>query len=629
MNAKKLAATLAVLTVALLLAATAGLNFVSAQPPIDYDTDDDGLIEIQWLEQLNAISWDLDGDGKVNNARNAYAYAAEFPQVVEGMGCPDSGCKGYELTRDLDFRSADSYSRGKVHTNWTEGSGWLPIVGVEFEDIAFRAIFEGNHYTIANLFMRHSGRTDAGVSGLFGTSTGVIRNVGLVDVDVVGGTNTGGLTGFNGGEISDSFVTGSVSGESAVGGLVGRNSGTVTSSYSVSSVSGARNVGGLIGNNSQGKVTDSYSVGSISGEGSVGGLAGSSDGAITASYAAGEVSGLYYKIGGLVGDNRGVVSASYAAVSVSGATASLGLGGLAGGNDGNIIASYTTGSVSGDSRIGGFVGINGGSVVSGYWNAETSGQSTGVGEGSEAGIEGKTTVELQEPTDYGGIYADWRIDLDNADGDHDETTGRDDVWDFGTSAEYPALKMDADGDGAANWWESGVQHGRATPTATPTSTPTSTPTNTPTATATATATNTPTATETPTPIPTNTPVPTATATHTPVPTNTPAPTPTPEPTATPVPPTHTPVVVAVATPTPEVNVGAPQDDAPSGGGCNSVDGMTPGVGASNLLLLVAPLSIISGVRWIRKERTGWKRSNCLGCAATVTTGVHSSISRAI
>ena len=81
-----------------------GLNFVSAQSPIDYDTDDDGLIEIRWLEQLNAISWDLDGDGKVNNARNAYAYAAEFPQVIEGMGCPDSGCKGYELTRGLGLQ---------------------------------------------------------------------------------------------------------------------------------------------------------------------------------------------------------------------------------------------------------------------------------------------------------------------------------------------------------------------------------------------------------------------------------------------------------------------------------------------------------------------------------------------
>ena len=29
----------------------------------DYDRDDDGLIEVANLAQLNAIRWDLDGDG--------------------------------------------------------------------------------------------------------------------------------------------------------------------------------------------------------------------------------------------------------------------------------------------------------------------------------------------------------------------------------------------------------------------------------------------------------------------------------------------------------------------------------------------------------------------------------------
>ena len=37
----------------LLLAAMAGVDVVSAQSPVDYDTDDDGLIEIEWLEQLD------------------------------------------------------------------------------------------------------------------------------------------------------------------------------------------------------------------------------------------------------------------------------------------------------------------------------------------------------------------------------------------------------------------------------------------------------------------------------------------------------------------------------------------------------------------------------------------------
>ena len=35
----------------------------AAQSSTDYDADDDGLIDINNLDQLNAIRWDLDGNG--------------------------------------------------------------------------------------------------------------------------------------------------------------------------------------------------------------------------------------------------------------------------------------------------------------------------------------------------------------------------------------------------------------------------------------------------------------------------------------------------------------------------------------------------------------------------------------
>ena len=601
LNSKKLIPAIAALTVALIFAGMADLNIVGAQSAVDYDADDDGLIEITYLEQLNAISWDLDGDGVANNVANAEAYNAEFPGGPVWTGCPIGGCRGYELTRDLDFESPDSYARGEVHTPWREGSGWLPIVGVELGDIAFRAVFDGNNHTITNLYIGHSGHTDSGVSGLFGTSIGDIRRLGLVDVDVTGGTNTGALAGLNNGHITASFATGSVSGASDVGGLVGRNSGGVIGSYFSGSVSGASNVGGLVGNNSQGEIIDGHSNATIVGDGSVGGLAGRSDGAITASYSTGSLSGVFYKIGGLVGDNDGVIRASYTTSDVSGATASVGLGGLAGGNGGTISTSYAVGSVSGDSRVGGFVGINQGSVVASFWNTETSGQSMGIGEGANTGVEGKTTSEFQEPTDYGGMYAGWLTDLDNVDEDDDETTGKDDVWDFGSTTDYPALKMDIDGDGTATWWESGGQHARAIPTPTPTATLTATPTATPTITPTPTpsSTATPTASATMTPTPTNTlvftvtPIPTAMATHTPLPADTPVPTATPEPTATPALPTHTPRVVVVGTST-------PGPDAPAGGGCNSVGATPAGVDMGNLLFVVAVVGIIGCVKYCRK-----------------------------
>lgn len=70
----------AVVAVALLLA-TAGADGAGAQSGDydKYDKDDDGLIEIDNLEQLNAVRWDLDGDGVADLPEYADDYAAAFP----------------------------------------------------------------------------------------------------------------------------------------------------------------------------------------------------------------------------------------------------------------------------------------------------------------------------------------------------------------------------------------------------------------------------------------------------------------------------------------------------------------------------------------------------------------------
>ena len=135
------------------------------------------------------------------------------------------------------------------------------------------------------------------------------------------------------------------------------------------------------------------------------------------------------------------------------------MGGLIGTNDGvrPVGASYSVGKVSGDENVGGLIGSNSGYVIAGFWDNQTSGQGTGVGDGDPIGVVGKTTVELQGPTGYTGIYFTWLIDLDNADGDLDPQTGVDEFWDFGTSSQYPALIVDFDGDGTATWQEFGSQ----------------------------------------------------------------------------------------------------------------------------------------------------------------------------
>ena len=641
---------------ALTLGAMTGFKIASAQSSVDYDADDDGLIEIEWLEQLNAIRWNLDGDGFVDDGGNTEAYSTAFPDAAERMGCAD-GCSGYELTRDLDFKNAGSYASGTVNDKWTSGNGWLPI-GISG---SFYAEFDGNRLTISNLYINRNDANQPEFVGLFGLSSGSISWVGLVDTDVAGGEYAGGLSGDNGGSIVASFVSGSVSGIGRTGGLVGRNRGSITSIYASGSVSGGsagglvgsnnwgsiissyatgrvfgsvyagglvgddygnitssfatgnvsgpQDVGGLTGRNIEGNITSSYATGSVSGNRTTGGLAGTNSGDITSSYATGSVSGEGQSGGlggGLVGSNGGSITSSFATGSVSGNLA----GGLVGANDGIINYCYAIGRVSGKEHVGGFIGVNEiGKIIASYWNTETSGQASGVSEGSDSGVEGKTTAELQESTDYTGVYTKWLTDSDNVDEDFDETTGVDDVWDFGTSSQYPELKADLDNSGHASWWEFGPQHGRPAPTPTPTPVPTSTPTSTltptitPTPTQTSTPTNTPMPTDTPTvtpsptmtPIPTGTLTPTAMATHTPVSADTPAPTSTPEPTETSVPFTQTPAVVVV------VVTATPSADAPAGGGCNSAGTVPAGTAAANLLFVVAPLAIIGSVRWRKRK----------------------------
>ena len=162
----------------------------------------------------------------------------------------------------------------------------------------------------------------------------------------------------------------------------------------------------------------------LTGGNDVGALAGYGFGKIITSYASGAISGRL-SVGGLTGTNEGGITASYSKVNVQG----IGhVGGLVGWNAGSIDASYAVGKVAGVwHNTGGLSGVDSGSVRAGYWDRQTSGQAT------SAGGEGQTTVELQAPTGYTGIYGNWNVDVD---GD----TLPDDPWDFGNSRQYPVLK---------------------------------------------------------------------------------------------------------------------------------------------------------------------------------------------
>ena len=183
----------------------------------DYDTDEDGLIEISTLAQLNAVRWDLDGNGAVASGDQANYSGASgaFASASTGMGCPTGGCSGYELTQDLDF---DTDGDGASHDGGTSdsgdtyhngGSGWDPIGRSWSPSDAthFNAVFDGNGHSIHNLYVNRN----RNYGGLFAVLRGsaVVRSLGLpnayVDISAAGfgGAAGGVVVGPGGGVVGE------------------------------------------------------------------------------------------------------------------------------------------------------------------------------------------------------------------------------------------------------------------------------------------------------------------------------------------------------------------------------------------------------------------------------------------
>ena len=162
-----------------------------------------------------------------------------------------------------------------------DGRGWEPIE-------KFSGTFDGNGYRIEDLFIDRE-RENVGLFGKVEEQAN-IRNIRMKNTIIRGGENTGGLVGFNWGELESSFVEGQISGKNNTGGIVGFNRGELKESYSMGEVKGAENIGGFVGHNLKGDVDESLSLARPEGKDNVGGLIGKAtttgheDGTITNSF---------------------------------------------------------------------------------------------------------------------------------------------------------------------------------------------------------------------------------------------------------------------------------------------------------------------------------------------------------
>jgi len=353
-----------------------------------------------------AVALDSDGyiytaslDEEVHKIQDNYKITSAYPSIVKVRYVR---CNDVEVTWDyylaaIEISTKEELQKIGVHESFPmdahyklmndidlEGENIKPIGGLHEttlpEEDRFKGILDGNGYKIHNGEIKHEGKR---YIALIAHGDGCkIKNLGIENVDVKGSDDVVGclvgLTDYDYTEIENCYSTGNVEGDQFVGGLVGYNCGVIKQSYAVGDVEGRKHVGGLSGiNEGDGEILNCYAKGSV------------------------------------------IVSEGWAGGLVGGSSWSLG----------SIENCYSTGSVSSVSNSGGLLGESppAESVHNCYWDTETSGTETGIGEG-EGDVEGKTTAEMQ---DIETFEPEWDIATKE---DYD-----DEVWYIDDGNDYPRL----------------------------------------------------------------------------------------------------------------------------------------------------------------------------------------------
>ena len=394
--------------------------FVTIHVIRDLDVDNDGLIEIYTKAQLNAMRWDLNGDGDAEDDSNQNRFERAFAPTLQGgsheCAFPANSdlteCNGFELMNPLTYSKSESFT--------PVGHNRSPFIGN----------FNGNGQGIDRDGMQffadyYNGEVmNAGLFGVNGTES-VIENVNIVGGSASAWTwnwkdntigNAGMIVGINKGTIKNSAVNGEgeegggrVIGSTSAGMVVGINEGDILNTYVVSgNVLGGEASGLFAGRNvvtydehrneRKALIKNTYSHGWRS-----------------------ETKWKHQKIGAHVGRNFGNIDESYT-VGLSKYRSSTRFGPLNGQatSTGDVDNSYFISDSKRHERYGG---------------------------------TRKTLEQLQAPTSKSGIYNNWTS----------TTVGDVLVWHFGTSTQLPALKADWNGDGTATVCEfGGSAQGRAT-----------------------------------------------------------------------------------------------------------------------------------------------------------------------
>lgn len=314
-----------------------------------------------------------DGVYQIGNYSQLYWFAQKVNNDNEHYGNAKA-----VLTADITVNTDVLDESGNLVSNVSEFRSWTPIGNSSSN--AYSGTFDGQGHTISGLYFNN---TETDSVGLFGISSGTIKNLGVVNSYIKGNNYVGAVCGSNnvGGKIENCYNAGYVDGNRhQVGGLCGSNNGEIACSYNKGTVAGVQLVGGVCGLNENGTIANCYNAGSVRGTG--------------------------YNIGGVCGINRAMeqnvtstITNCYNIGNVSGGQI---VGGVCGNNatdnggSSTITKCYNIGNVSGSENVGGVCGQNYGKINNCYYNSNNySGNAIDVNNGTVEKVEGKTTEQFK------------------------------------------------------------------------------------------------------------------------------------------------------------------------------------------------------------------------------------------
>ena len=222
---------------------------------------------------------------------------ATTDDLIELSNTPSdwSSIKYFIQTADIEFPEDSSLFNwdGEDSLEWNgngtgdDEKGFKPIgvFGSEFD-----AIYDGQHFTIYNLFINRPSDDDVGLFGyaqlsfLRDTNLPGILNVRLKNARIKGDNYTGCIVGFMytpDNKIRNSSCSGTVEGTNYVGGLIGQTQEPISRSTFFGNIIASDDYhGGIIGQSDYSNNSDIYSISVINGSNYVGGLVGATDGSV-------------------------------------------------------------------------------------------------------------------------------------------------------------------------------------------------------------------------------------------------------------------------------------------------------------------------------------------------------------